>query len=401
MKRDCNPYLIDSAFNHHALTRIHFDDTKIAERFLQETIHKSPQILPLDRLDTDFSPPVSIGREIANIDNLLVSPTGKLSIVETKLWRNPEATRHVLAQLIEYANRLWRMEFDEFQELAGQALSPAPLKDKSLYELVQNAYPELVVGEADFHDGLQTCLNNAEFLLLVVGDGIRENLEGMTDMLYRPQMHFKFGLIEMQIFESDAIDYQLVIPSFVAHSTELRRTIIKIEGAPQVNVEVKIEEPPSSTGGPPRRVLSEEEFFAELDDQKASTLFHQLIEFGVELGARPLWRASSVGLRLPDPYGIRKDGFTLYLLNLNATVSDTFLAGQLDELEGDVGIAAARAKSLSQMFGIPYAAKKHALERGIPWEQISNRLDEFKLLMRNTVAQIHGVQKEKRSESKG
>lgn len=388
MRRDCIPHLIDKSCTNLALNRIHFSNKRIAETFLQELVMATPGILPIDRLDADFHPSVCIGREISNIDNLLVSPTGKVTIVETKLWRNPQATREVIAQAIDYANSLWKMEYDEFQELARNALAPAPLKDMSLYEYVAQAHPSLILGEADFHDEIQKCLNNAEFLLLIVGDGIRENLEGMADMLYQPQMHFKFGLIEIQIFESPLIPYRLVIPNIVAHATELRRTVVRVEnmGGGSSNVSVTVEEPtiPSKS----RRVLSEEDFFSELKDPDATPIFKMLMEFAKNLGASPLWRASSVGLRLPDPRGQRKLGFTLFLLNLDATVSDTFLGYQLEDSSGDIAIAENRARTLSEVFEVPYAAKYHSLERGIPWKRLSGKLDTFKSIIRDTVEQL-------------
>jgi hypothetical protein len=218
MRRDCVPFLIDQANVHTPLSRVCFANKEVAESYLQEIIHASPTSLPIDRLDRDYYPPVSLGCEILNIDNLLISPTGKITIVETKLWRNPQATREVIAQAIDYASRLWEMEYSEFQQLVRSAL---PLKGKSLYEYVSSVYPDLVLDEADFHDQVQRCLNNAEFLLLIVGDGIRESLEGMADMLFQPQMHFIFGLVEIQIYESPVTPQRLVIPNLVAHSTKL------------------------------------------------------------------------------------------------------------------------------------------------------------------------------------
>ena len=73
------------------------------ESFLQETIDRWPNILPI----RDFYPNVeglcSLGREIpvdlggsgGSIDNLLVTDDGHLVIVETKLWRSPEALRKI------------------------------------------------------------------------------------------------------------------------------------------------------------------------------------------------------------------------------------------------------------------------------------------------------------------
>jgi hypothetical protein len=80
------------------------------EWLLQKLIDEHPGILPI----CDFCPGVanlfSLGREIpvdigggqGFIDNLLVTDDGRLVLVETKLWRNPEALREVVAQTLQY-----------------------------------------------------------------------------------------------------------------------------------------------------------------------------------------------------------------------------------------------------------------------------------------------------------
>jgi len=385
MRRDCLPYLIDKTGKHSEMQRLHFKDKKIAESYLQEIINASPIILPVDRLDSDYHPLVSIGREIANIDNLLISPTGKLTIVETKLWRNPQATREVLAQLMEYANLLWGMEYDEFQELGKSALAPAPLKNMTLHELVTSAYPKETLDEAEFHDEVQKCLNNAEFMLLIVGDGIRENIEGLTDLIHRPQMHFKFGLVELQIYESSSTPHRLIIPNIIAHATEIRRTVIKIEGGTNEKISVKYEEPKEKKS---RRVLSEDEFFSLLEDKGAADLFKELLAFGDELGASRLWRASSVTIYLPDPNGSRQ-GLSLYNLGINSSVSTSFLQYHLRLLSLDESIALERAKQLSLLFGIP-TDKKYTdeLSEYISWKKMNEHLNDFKSLINETVERI-------------
>ena len=46
------------------------------------------------------------GGQLGYIDNLLVTNEGKLVIVETKLWRNPDSTREVVAQILQYGMAL-------------------------------------------------------------------------------------------------------------------------------------------------------------------------------------------------------------------------------------------------------------------------------------------------------
>ena len=64
-------------------------------------IHENPQLYPIENpLNNDLKI-ISLGREIntgvGKIDILLLTSDAELIIVETKLWRNPEKSRTVLA----------------------------------------------------------------------------------------------------------------------------------------------------------------------------------------------------------------------------------------------------------------------------------------------------------------
>lgn len=80
------------------------------EKWLQDLIATHSEILPVEEFDEVFGPAISLGREIGtaagSIDNLYVSPKGSLTIVETKLWKNPDKHRTVVAQIIDYAKEL-------------------------------------------------------------------------------------------------------------------------------------------------------------------------------------------------------------------------------------------------------------------------------------------------------
>ena len=58
------------------------------------------------------------------------------------------------------------------------------------------------VEEAAFVDSVNRNLENGRFLLLVVGDGIRESVEAMTEFLTgTPRLHFTLALVELEIYE--------------------------------------------------------------------------------------------------------------------------------------------------------------------------------------------------------
>ena len=71
------------------------------EGWLQETLRRFPEVLPVEDFGPVFQPLVPIDREVptaaGSIDNLFISHDGYLVLAEAKLWRNPEATREVVA----------------------------------------------------------------------------------------------------------------------------------------------------------------------------------------------------------------------------------------------------------------------------------------------------------------
>jgi hypothetical protein len=101
----------------------HGDTGNYQECLLQKLIDDQPGVLPV----CDFFPGVtglfSLGREIpvdiggseGCIDNLLVTDDGRLVLVETKLWRNPEALRQVVAQTLQYGMAVSQLSALEFE----------------------------------------------------------------------------------------------------------------------------------------------------------------------------------------------------------------------------------------------------------------------------------------------
>ena len=75
-----------------------------------------PQLLPVAEVEPAFGSLISVCVELqtpaGSIDNLYVTETGNLAIVECKLWRNPEARRRVVTQIIDYAHGIatWSYE---------------------------------------------------------------------------------------------------------------------------------------------------------------------------------------------------------------------------------------------------------------------------------------------------
>lgn len=80
------------------------------ESRLQELLILNPSLLPSEEVDESWENLIPLGREVSvtagAIDNLYITSEGLICLVETKLWRNPEAHRTVVAQILDYAKDL-------------------------------------------------------------------------------------------------------------------------------------------------------------------------------------------------------------------------------------------------------------------------------------------------------
>jgi hypothetical protein len=375
---------VDSEGNLATLRRVDFGDRAIGENFLQKQLHNGPSILPVEEIDDSFAPLVSLGREINSIDNLFISPTGRITIVETKLWRNPEATRQVVAQMLDYAKRLSSLTYDQFERACRSALQPAPLAKTSLYSLVSERFPKHVTSEAEFTDAVRKNLRTARFLLLVVGDGIRENLEDLLGLLhYQPQMLFTFGLVEMQIYESNTIPGRLIVPHLVARTNEIVRAVVRVENRADVDVLVTL--PPKGKQG---RMLSVQEFLDEIKESRTRDVFVKLIDFANEIGyVRPTPRTVLAAMAYKGTGEVRL--FRLEQKGHVGLVRFIPLDQQLRKRGVHEQIAIDIVNLLAELFPqVGLKPGKAALARKLRAEEVELKLDEFMDVFREAVANI-------------
>ena len=263
------PLLIDAGGQAVLPERVPVGSPPFDEARLQEILENHPDLLPVEHFDVLFGPPLCIGREVptgaGRIDNLYISPNGYLTLVETKLWKSPEARRQVVAQIIDYTKHLAKWDYAHLGEVFGKYAAARGLAQKNVYEWVSEQSDD-APGEVEFYDAMGRCLRNGRFLLLIVGDGIRENVEDLVAYLQQtPNLQFTLGLVEMACYrvkrEGKATSL-LMVPRVVAKTAEITRAIVQIKMSKEASSEVEafttIPASPPEGGGTP---LSEEEFF--------------------------------------------------------------------------------------------------------------------------------------------
>lgn len=196
------------------------------ESWLQDILFRHPACLPISEINQSFLGLVPLAREVSTpagyIDVLYATPEGRLVLVETKLWRNPEARREVIGQILDYAKEIARWSYEDLQREVSRA---AGEHGNDVFEAVKRAHPD--VDEISFVDGVSRSLRTGDFLLLIVGDGIREGVRAITEFLdQNATLQFTFGLVEMGVYEVPERG-RLLQPRVIAQSVIVRRSVIE------------------------------------------------------------------------------------------------------------------------------------------------------------------------------
>ena len=196
-KTSGSPVLISSGGACPKLERIILAAGTHDEAWLQKLIFEHPQILPIAQIEPGFGRPVPVAREVAcghgYIDDLYLTPAGEIILIETKLWRNVQARREVVAQALDYVSALMSMGYEAFEAAVLKARAG---EETRLYDLIADEGEAL--DEAPFVDAVAQNLARGRMLVIALVDGIRQEAEALATLL---QSHagalFTFALVEL------------------------------------------------------------------------------------------------------------------------------------------------------------------------------------------------------------
>ena len=101
-------------------------DRKFDESFLQDLLFRFPETLPISNIDAAYAGAVPVCRELwtsaGYVDALYVNALGRLTLAEFKLWRNPQARREVIGQILDYTKELASWSYEDLQREVSKAL---------------------------------------------------------------------------------------------------------------------------------------------------------------------------------------------------------------------------------------------------------------------------------------
>lgn len=325
-------------------------NSEFNEDQLQQLVHEHPDALPINEIDAAFEGAISICRELNTpagpIDNFLITPSGLPVIVECKLWRNPQARREVVGQVLDYAKELSRWTSADIEREAARRGVP------SIIDLVRMRHPE--VDEAEFHDTLTTSLERGRCLLLILGDGIRGGVEAIFEHLHdQGALQFSFGLVEMPIYDVPG-GGRLALPRVLAKAPVEVRHVIELPDGLRLEDETRAEDQID----PDTRALG---------DDRAQFWREFLAVLDLDDPDQPLPRAPRQGFIafvLPAPSGsawinvyrnITKGNVGLHLAYMRDTIGAQAVEALMrevgDDLIPDLGGTAARSET--KAFGPP------------------------------------------------
>jgi len=202
---------------------------EFSELEIQELIFEHPDCLPISDIDESYNPLVPVCMELSTLagplDIFMITPNGDIAIIETKLWRNPESRRKVVAQILDYAKEISKWSYSDLQREINKKLKT---KGNHIYQIAAKKYPNQILNEIDFVDSISRNLRLGKFLLLIAGDGIREGAKEIAEFLKKSAgLNFALAIIEMPIYKL-ADNSLILLPRTSLKTVEIEKISIEI-----------------------------------------------------------------------------------------------------------------------------------------------------------------------------
>lgn len=243
----------------------------------QMLIEKNPDIV-LNELDLGFKDKNSIlacrefGTSRGSIDILIITETADILIVETKLLRNPESHRTVVAQVIDYAKAL---SLISSSDLLNSLDKNKYIDSKDLLKFRNDNY---------WQSSIDANLRTGNFQIVILGDLIHPNILGMVESIQSaPHLAFTISLLELDAYIDD--NEQIIIqPKTVSKTNEIERSVIRIYIDHDKKAHTIDSEIPEPDGKGQRPILSEEKYLEILTKSDFAELIIQFWKEWKEIG---------------------------------------------------------------------------------------------------------------------
>lgn len=274
----------------------------------QEIIANNPSIL-LDIADLELQTDDKsiVVREFntyrGSIDILIITSNADIVIVETKLLKNPESHRTVVAQAIDYAKAFYGLSIKDTLD----KLSKNSTINKDIFEELKS--DDLWIAS------LEKNINTGNFQVIICGDKIHPNVLGMVESIQSaPHMAFSIYLVELDPFVNDS-DSIILTPRIVSKTLEIERSVIRIQIDHEKKEHSIESEIPEEEGKGTKPILKPSEYLDNLSRQEFRRTIEKLWDDWQEIGGDIRFGTAglSLGLNMGDK---RITPFFVYLNRL-------------------------------------------------------------------------------------
>jgi hypothetical protein len=388
------PFLIDQNSSGQRLQPVDIQKPTYTEKWLQDLLRGNPEILPVGEIESVFYPLIPIGRELGTgngpIDNLFISHRGYLVLVETKLWRNPEAKREVVAQAIDYGSALSRWSYDQLDEVTKNYTKEYENSELRLIEWVERNCGPVEGGRDFFEDTVAKNLRLGRLLILIVGDRIRQSLIEMLDYANKyPHLASDVVLVELRCYQSPSSKDGwplLVIPNIVARTEIVERSIIQITINQSGTHEIEVKQQKSTGEEKRKRVSLTEEAFWELLMERSPDTFKEVQDIiddyrkRDEISIDPAEGSIVVRLNIPDT----DEQVSVFFVTKNGglRVWPRTIARQLREAGFDPSLGESYGTQMRKLMKTP----ENRFEIGRPIREVN--IEKFKSEVDNFIRKV-------------
>jgi hypothetical protein len=206
---------------------------KTLEDALQTFFENYPQIIPGKQIDPGSEDPprfVLLRREMPvgswSLDHLFVDQRGVLTLVETKLFQNPESRREVIGQIVEYAaNATESWSGDVVRQKATEFWRQ---HDKILDAILQDEFG----GESDVEEFWRKVgenLKDGRIRLIVASDELRPEVRRMIEYLNKELQNAEVLGLELKCYGENS-ESLVLVPRLIGQTQSTIDKKVSVEG---------------------------------------------------------------------------------------------------------------------------------------------------------------------------
>ena len=198
------------------------------EKWLQEVLFKNIDLIQPTDPSYDRIRLIPLCRELnlndgirnLYLDILAITETGKLILIECKLWKNPQARREVLAQAFEYASLMQSLSYSDLTSKLRKHIN-SDSEDPIIFALRSAG---ISIDESLLISRIDQGLKKGSFHVVIAGDGIRTDLVNLVNSPAMTGMTADLSLLEISVHQNDS-GMILLSPSVPQEIETVTRTL--------------------------------------------------------------------------------------------------------------------------------------------------------------------------------